>query len=910
MCVADNPPESKSDKNGEQKSAYRYKNSEVTRFAMTINKSSLVLLILLAVLLNTGCGGGSGLSNPSTSTTTSVPTAAFTFSPSSPVVGQTVTFTDTSTGSPTSWSWSFGDGATSASQNPTHAYSAAGSYTVTLTATDAAGSSKPASQAIAVAGAKGNVPTAAFIFSTMGEQVNFMDTSTGNPTSWSWSFGDGATSTTQNATHTYSAAGTFTVSLTVAGPTGSSSPVSQTVTVTAESSGAPAAAFTFAPSPPGVGQMVAFMDESTNKPTSWSWSFGDGTTSASQNPTHAYSAVGSYMVTLTATNADGSNAGSQNVSVTKTAATTPTAAFSFSPNPPTAGEIVTFTDTSKGSPTAWFWNFGDSSTNSSSSSEDPAHVYSAAGSYTVTLVAANSAGSSSPEQETVVVSPSASAPTAAFFIAPAAPAAAQTVVFTDISTGGPTSWSWTFSDDGSTSVEQFPIHIYSAAGTYQVALTATNALGSSTVTQSVMVGAALPPSTNTYTLAYSLTDVGQETTLAFDGFAMVTGNLQAQSFFPPGKVADYTGFQYLRDNDPDNMGHDTNFMTNIANNVLYILNDDQLAQLQTLAIAQQYDINEYAYKRYTLMKAFRRLIDGDIPTGSTGLNLDAVKQASNELYLIDGQLAFERALLYPNIYSSMDSSQFAYLNGMVGEGSNSWPVLTSEQLDSINAKMSGLPNGVVVAMMTYAGDIFSWYAGSVDADVYFCPERHGTYYGGFYIKDAPAMNVPGYNISETLTSTAGSALSASSDGYVTPAQAEVMDSLVNTQRNNLYAGATNIVLMRTEIATLLRSLRTSTANSAIVEQRVLALSGIYGNLDGENNYNYATVFAQVYNTLTSDQMAQLAALRKSILTGTYASGTLFDFTDCATYFLYSAAITDTSVLYPYVADTDYLFFEP
>ena len=51
----------------------------------------------------------------------------------------------------------------------------------------------------------------------------------------------------------------------------------------------------------------------------------------------------------------------------------------------------------------------------------------------------------------------------------------------------------------------------------------------------------------------TLGDQGQRTTIAFAGLAMITGNLQSQTFFPPGKVADYTGFQYLRDNDPDNM---------------------------------------------------------------------------------------------------------------------------------------------------------------------------------------------------------------------------------------------------------------------------------------------------------------------------------------------------------------------
>ena len=53
--------------------------------------------------------------------------------------------------------------------------------------------------------------------------------------------------------------------------------------------------------------VVSFMDTSTNTPTSWSWEFGDSQTSTSQNPSHTYSAPGTYVVKLTATNADGSS---------------------------------------------------------------------------------------------------------------------------------------------------------------------------------------------------------------------------------------------------------------------------------------------------------------------------------------------------------------------------------------------------------------------------------------------------------------------------------------------------------------------------------------------------------------------------------------------------------------------------
>lgn len=62
---------------------------------------------------------------------------------------------------------------------------------------------------------------------------------------------------------------------------------------------------------------VAFEDQSTNNPTSWTWSFGDGQTSRQQNPTHTYSTAGTYTVTLTVRNAIGEDSVSQLVQVTQ-----------------------------------------------------------------------------------------------------------------------------------------------------------------------------------------------------------------------------------------------------------------------------------------------------------------------------------------------------------------------------------------------------------------------------------------------------------------------------------------------------------------------------------------------------------------------------------------------------------------
>ena len=67
-----------------------------------------------------------------------------------------------------------------------------------------------------------------------------------------------------------------------------------------------------------------------------------------------------------------------------------------------------------------------------------------------------------------------------------------------------------------------------------------------------------------------------------------------------------------------------------------------------------------------------------------------------------------------------------------------------------------MPHEVNVAVMTYASEMYGWYAGTVVSDVYFCPERHGTYFGGFYMKDMPAMGKRDYDISLSRTGDGGS----------------------------------------------------------------------------------------------------------------------------------------------------------
>jgi YD repeat-containing protein len=52
---------------------------------------------------------------------------------------------------------------------------------------------------------------------------------------------------------------------------------------------------------------VNFSDHSAGNPTAWLWDFGDGSTSAAQNPSHLYSSVGTYTVSLTVTDSQGAH---------------------------------------------------------------------------------------------------------------------------------------------------------------------------------------------------------------------------------------------------------------------------------------------------------------------------------------------------------------------------------------------------------------------------------------------------------------------------------------------------------------------------------------------------------------------------------------------------------------------------
>ncbi|MEI6650287.1 MAG: hypothetical protein WCL23_02500 [Candidatus Moraniibacteriota bacterium] len=348
---------------------------------------------------------------------------------------------------------------------------------------------------------------------------------------------------------------------------------------------------------------------------------------------------------------------------------------------------------------------------------------------------------------------------------------------------------------------------------------------------------------NQYTIEQAVSDNAQLNTMSFDGLGFITGNTCSDSFLPPGKVADFFGFQHLRDITADGKGHDTDFVTNSAYNVLKTLNDSQKAKLFALAKTQASLVGDFAYKRFPLMVAFRRQLTGDIPSGSSGLSKEAVMRYSSDIYAVDAQVSIQRAKLYAETLNSLDATQKAYLDGMVKGGFASWAVLPDQVGKGVSKEES-------VLVMTYASEMFGWYAGNVEADTYFCPERQADYFGGFYIKDAPAIGNAGYTIGESITGDQGQAFVAALDST----QKTTITNVIGTQKTAL----TGIVEKRRAIST---ELRKALSGGTIDESAVMSLSREYGALDGEISYYYATAFSKVGNTLTDAQKAALAKLK-------------------------------------------------
>ena len=224
--------------------------------------------------------------------------------------------------------------------------------------------------------------------------------------------------------------------------------------------------------------LVLFSDLTKGNPTSWVWDFGDGSTGRGEDILHEYWKGGIYTVQLTASNQDG-DSGTRVKEQYITVRPLPVDAnFTATPLLGRAPLTVKFTDRSTGA-MIWSWDFGDGSPGSMI--PNPDHTFINPGMYHVRLSVANEIGESATASQDINVTAS-DALRAEFEGTPTSGSVPLLVLFTDHSTGEPTSWIWNFGD-GVRDTSSNPTHTYSAAGVYSVSLTVSDQDGNSDIAE-------------------------------------------------------------------------------------------------------------------------------------------------------------------------------------------------------------------------------------------------------------------------------------------------------------------------------------------------------------------------------------------------------------------------------------------
>lgn len=234
-------------------------------------------------------------------------------------------------------------------------------------------------------------PTSNFAFPGTGGcapvSVNFTDAGSfivgANIKDYRWDFGDGDTllKTTAGAAHTYTAPGSYSVKQIVTDSIGCKDSLIKSAAINIYKS----TAFFSAPDSGCLLAPVSFKNSSTGA-TDYLWQFGDGATSTVMSPDHAYTAVGTYTIKMIASEPHGcADSLTRIIKINAIPNASFTVDDSFAVCFP---HLVNFTNTSTGA-SSYLWTFGDGA---SSEVVSPSSPYTAAGLYTVKLLAKNTLG--------------------------------------------------------------------------------------------------------------------------------------------------------------------------------------------------------------------------------------------------------------------------------------------------------------------------------------------------------------------------------------------------------------------------------------------------------------------------------------------------------------------------------------
>ena len=449
------------------------------------------------------------------------PTAQYTFSPESPKVDEMITFSTQGAGDPDGYivssEWDFNnDGLTDATGSTvTFAFSTVGAKMVRLTVTDDRGAQ---STVVKVVPVQAESPLACFTVSPedpyTGQTIGFDASCSSDPDGsiilYEWDFtGNGTTDATgMSVSHAYASAGVYPVTLKITDNDGLVGVETKGIPVQAGGTSGdnqpPVGDFTFEPDEgPDVNlhEVITFQSDGSSDPdgqiVSYEWDFDrDGTYDATgQTVTHIFHSGGAKIVTLRVTDNEGAHGFKSRVVPVEFIR--PTAEFTYSPETPRVGDIVSFDagDSVDRDGTIQFyeWDFnGDDRADATGQSID--RVFDQGGRIAVTLTVTDNDGITGMITRYMTVEIN-NPPTASFDYAPSEPSVGEKVRFSSSSRdsdGVILSYLWEF-EEGSSSSEQTPSYTFNTAGAYTVTLTVMDNDGAvSTASETLQVDGSAP----------------------------------------------------------------------------------------------------------------------------------------------------------------------------------------------------------------------------------------------------------------------------------------------------------------------------------------------------------------------------------------------------------------------------------
>lgn len=385
-------------------------------------------------------------------------------SPAAVCKGSTVAFSNTSLPAPVSSYWSFGDGTFSNELSPVKSYTAAGVYSVKLVSNFGA-----CTDSITKTITINQTPTAIFTADDTTNcstpfTVHFNNLST-NSNAYTWNFGDGSSASINEPTHIYNALGTFSVQLICFNSLGCSDTITKNNYIEIKR---PVVTLTNLPDSGCVPLTKNFTANviSDDPVVSYLWNFGNGSTSTEESPTYTYPVAGQFDVSVIITTASGcKDTAVRNRAITLNVK--PTANFDATPRIQCAKDPIQFMDSTTGTVTSWYWDFGDGTT---SIEQHPTHIYIDTGYFNIMLISYNGGCPDTLIIDSFVyINP----PIAKFRSSLDCTKPLQRK-FTDLSIGAD-EWHWDFGD-GTFSTDPNPIHNFPAGGNYPVTLLVRNSI--------------------------------------------------------------------------------------------------------------------------------------------------------------------------------------------------------------------------------------------------------------------------------------------------------------------------------------------------------------------------------------------------------------------------------------------------